>query len=365
MAVAASHRTGDADDFRQFYRAATLAQAHQSVFAHPGFSPDTNTDGAYLPFNRIPSYAEVLRPLASLPYPAARRVWIGLIALAFLGCLWLSPIRRDRFAMALAFSFPVAMSFALGQDIAFILLIVLATARIYATQREFLAGLLASLLAIKFTWLPAVGLVFLAKSRRGTAGLALGIAVQLAVCFAAGGIGWPGEYLASLRRSNLIFEAQGMPNIRGVAASLGLPDGVWVLGTVIVLIWLYRLCGRLSFTDALVVALALGLIASPYGFLYDAVALLPLVAALASLDSWDGWLASAALTPAPWLLLMTDGSLTVLAGSVLAVASAVGGTTRLTRLVTSGRDPRTASVPLHSDPTPRSSPFLLYSRQQD
>jgi len=288
-------------------------------------------EGWYLPYNRIPTYAAALRPLASLPYRAARRIWIAATVLAFLGCVWLSPLRRDHLAIALAFSFPVMITFSLGQDIGFVVLIVLAAARVYETDREFLAGLVASLLAIKLTYLPAVGLVFLAKSRRGSAGLAVGVTIQMALCFAAGGAGWLAEYLASLQKSSVAFEVRRMPNIRGVVTSLGLPDGVWLFCAIAVLIWLFVTCKRLRFSEALIVALALGLIASPYCFVYDAVVLVPLLAVVVSevrIDSWDGLLAGIALTPVPWLLLMTDGSATLLGGGALAVASALAGTLR-------------------------------------
>lgn len=341
MAVAVGYRMGGEDDFRQFYRAATLAQAHESVFAHPSFFPDSKTEGGYLPFNRIPSYAAALRPLASLPYRVARRVWITASVLAFLGCVWLSPVRRDHFAIALAFSFPVAFTFGLGQDIGFVVLIVLAAARVYETDREFLAGLMASLLAIKLTFLPAVGLVFLAKSRRGSAGLALGVAVQMALCFAVGGTGWPLDYFASLQKSSFAFEVRRMPNIRGLVTSLGLPDGVWLIGAIAMFIWLFVACKRLRFTDALIVALALGLIASPYCFLYDAVVLVPLLVAVVSMDSWDGLLAGVALTPVPWLLLMTDSSGALLSGGVLAVASTVAATVRFLKLRNATMDSNT------------------------
>ena len=87
MALAIWQRPDEADDFRLFYRAASLANAHESVFAHPSFSPAANAEGRYLPYYRIPSYAATLRPLAWLPYPQARRVWIAVIAAAFLACI--------------------------------------------------------------------------------------------------------------------------------------------------------------------------------------------------------------------------------------------------------------------------------------
>jgi hypothetical protein len=332
MALAVGHLVSNDDDFRQFYRAATLARAHQDVYTRPSFSPDTNTEGAFLPYNRIPSYAIALAPLASLPYSTARRVWISTGILAFAACLWLFPHIRDRLALAMAFSFPVALTFALAQDIACILLITLAAARIYAADRKFLAGLTASLLAIKFTCLPAVGLVFLAKTRRGTIGLAIGILAQIALSFVIAGPNWPSEYLALLRKSSHAFEVRRMPNIHSISASLGLPDAVWIVAAILTLAWLFTISRRLRFSDALLVALPLGLIASPYGFAYDTVVLLPLLVSVVSMDSLDGMLAGAALTPVPCLLLMTDGTIPLLAGSVLIVASTVAGVSRFAKL---------------------------------
>lgn len=332
MAFAAVHLLANDDDFRQFYRAARLARTHESVFAHPTLSPVTNTEATFLPYNRIPSYAVALEPLAALPYPAARRIWIATSILAFFGCVWLSPVRRDRFAIALAFSFPVALTFVLGQDIGFVVLIALAAARIYSMEREFLAGLVASLLAIKLTYLPAASLVFLTKSRRGSMGMAVGIALQLAVSFAIGGIGWPSEYLAMLRTSLHVFDPRNMPNMRALITSLSLPGGAYLAGAIVLLAWLWWACGRLSLPEALIVGLPLGLIASPYCFLYDSVVLVPLLVSVVSLDSWDGLLAGAALTPIPFFLLMVNSSVSLLVGSVLVVASPVAAAVRFLRL---------------------------------
>ena len=166
--VAAWQRPDSADDFRAFYRGATLMAAHERVYSHPFAFPDKHEDRQFLPFIRIPSYAAALLPFTALPYKAARNAWIALSILACFGCVWLVPSRRDRLSLALAFSFPLAYSFVLGQDIVLVLLIALAAARIYLSQREFAAGLTASLLATKVSYLPAVALVFLAKSRRGS-----------------------------------------------------------------------------------------------------------------------------------------------------------------------------------------------------
>jgi glycosyl transferase family 87 len=331
MAVAAGHFWQGPDDFRQFYRAASLARAHQSVFDRPTFSPATNSESYFLPYNRNPAYALALEPLASLPYATARRVWVVVISLAFMGCVWLFPGRRGQFAMALAFSFPVALTLYLGQDIGFTVLIALAAARVYSTDREFAAGLVASLTAIKFTYLPAVSLVFLAKSRRGSVGLAVGVALQLATSYAMEGVRWPSVYSAQIHRSFEIFAAV-MPNIRTLATLAGLPGAVYVIGGVLLMAWLWLACRRLSLPGALMVALALALIASPYGFAYDCVVIVPLAASVASLDSWEGMLAGSLLTPIPWFMILSPGPVLAPAASVLVVISTLAATGRFLKM---------------------------------
>jgi hypothetical protein len=134
MALAVRERPDSADDFRSFHRAAHLVRSHQNVSSHPSFYPDKQADGVFLPYIRIPSYAATLQPLASLPYNTARSNWLIATALALLGCIWLFQGRRDRLAIALAFSFPLAYTFVLGQDIAFVRLIALAAAYLFSNS---------------------------------------------------------------------------------------------------------------------------------------------------------------------------------------------------------------------------------------
>jgi hypothetical protein len=229
----------------------------------------------------------------------------------------------------------VALTLLLGQDIGLVVLAGLAAARVFkdgSAGREVLAGLVASVVAIKITYLPAVGLVFLARSRRGSVGLAVGLAIQVAVSFAFEGVGWPSEYQALLRKSLQVFNVHDMPNFRAVVMAMSLPGALYLVGAIPILGWLWVACRRLRLPEALVLALALGMIASPYGFVYDAVVTIPLAVSVASVESWDGLLAGAVLTPIPWLLLMTPNPLAPPLGSALAVASTLAGAWRLLQL---------------------------------
>jgi hypothetical protein len=328
IALAVWHRPDDADDFGPFYRAAGLSSAHLGVYSSPTLSPQTNSEGKYLPYLRIPFYAMVLRPLTAMPYATARRVWIGLSVLAVFACVWLFPQERNRLAIALAFSFPLADDLMVGQDICLVLLIVVAAARIYQDGQEFLAGLVASLLGIKVTYLPAAGIVFLARSRRGTWGFLTGSAIEFVLSFPAGGAGWVSEFLTTLRSPLLDIEPQRMLNIRAVTESLSMPAVVYIVAGAVLYVCFWFACKRLSVTDGLMAALALGLIAAPHSKVYDGVVLIPLLVRAASLYSWEGLLAYLALMPGFYLMVLMGKPPAVLAGSAILVLSAVAATWR-------------------------------------
>jgi hypothetical protein len=332
IAFALWFRPADADDFGPFYRAASLASAHRSVYADPSWSPKKNAEGRFLPYLRIPSYAAALRPFAALPYEMARRVWIAALIFAVVACVRLFPVGRNRLAMALAFSFPLADALMVGQDTIFVLLIVLAAARIFSGGREFLAGLIASLLAVKMTWLPAAAMVFLEKSRRGTWGLLTGMAVQLAISFAVGGMGWPAEYLALLRNPLLDPEPGRMLSIRAVAVSLSLPAAVYPVAGVVLYLGFWFACKRLSLADGLTIALALGLIASPHCKVYDAVVLIPLFVKVASLNSWVGVLAYFGLAPVLYVVVLAGPPPILPIGTSLVVVTTLAAAVRLYKM---------------------------------
>jgi hypothetical protein len=313
-------RPADADDFVPFYRAAAHAKAHADVYSQPTSSPAVQTEGKFLPYIRIPSYAAALIPLTALPYPVSRAIWIASLIAALVACIVLDPGgHRSGMALALAFSFPVADALMIGQDIPFVLLIVLAATRIFSMGREFLAGLMASLLGIKVTYLPAVGMVFLANSRRATAGLIAGFAAQLAISFLIGGTNWPAEYLSLLRSPLMDPDPRRMLNVRAVAESLSLPGWLYILAGVALYAAFWFVCRKLTVPDGLTLALALSVIAAPHCKIYDGVALIPLLLRTATLKSWTGRLALVGLMPVLYILVLAGTGWFELAGSSLTV----------------------------------------------
>jgi len=314
------------DDFRSFYTAAELASSHRSVYSQPAIAPDASGEQTFLPYIRIPSYAAALAPLTRLPYSTARRIWMGLQLLALAVCVWLMPGNRARAAIALAFSVPVAYTFVLGQDIGLVLLIVMTAAALASRERDFLAGLAASLICIKISYLPAVGLVFAAKSRRGLLGFVTGVTAQMAGSFAVAGSRWPFEYLALLRNPLLDLEPRRMLSVRAITTSLSLPDVVFVAGILVLFAFLWWAAKRITLAGALLVALPLAVVSSPHCYIYDAVVFIPLLVHVANLTSWSGVLAVLALTPIPYLALMSESAAGLLAGCALLIAAVLAAT---------------------------------------
>jgi len=313
-------RPEGADDFGPFYRAATLA-GHGSVYADATWSPAKSAPGRFLPYLRTPAYAAALKPFTLLPYAVARWIWIAVLIGAALGCVWLFPSGRERLAVALAYSFPLADALMIGQDISLVLLIMLASARMFAVGSEFGAGLVASLVGIKMTYLPAVGIAFLVRSRRGLAGFLTGTAIQLGVSYAVGGVGWLGEYLAQLRSPLLDPAPSRMLNLSEAVHGLALPAGVWMLAAIGLYAAFWFACRRISLPEALIVALPLGMIASPHCKIYDAVVLLPLLVRVASRRSPAGLLAILGLTPVLYLMVLMGPPPVVLAGVLVTIAA--------------------------------------------
>ena len=312
MCAALTRKPDSLDDFRPFYRAASLLGS-PDLFAQQQF----HAKG--LMFLRTPFYAALLYPLGRLDYGRARAIWVGVMAAAFGLSAWLWPGPRPRIALAMCWSVPVLMALAMGQDIALMLLIAAAALRLWQSGRPLAAGLAASLLALKATLFLPVAIVFLARSRRGTCGLLAGAAAQFALCFAIQGPAWIEQYAAAVRSPLLDQVPARMPSL--AAFTSGVPLAVLA---VAVYAWIWRIARRESAAHAMAAALALGIAAAPHCYAYDMAAAIPFLAAPAGCRSARGALAALALSPAPYLLMSLDhpgpGGAAILVAAVLLAA---------------------------------------------
>ncbi len=310
MMAALSFKPEQVDDFLPFYRASRL-------IGDPDLFAQSRLGQTSLMFLRTPFYAWLLRPLGALDYPAARAVWMGLMALALALSVVLWPGPRRRIAIAICWAPPILFAFAQGQDIALVMFVLALTARLWTGGREFAAGLAASLLALKLTFLFPVALVFLARSRRGFCGLALGVAAQFTISFALQGPAWIPEYLAALQSPALDRVPARMPSFRALMPPIPFAGAV-----VLVYAALWRIARRATLAQVLTVALPLGMIAMPHCYVYDVSVAVPLFATVFSPGTFSGILATVALCPIPYLLISQENPTGLGAGLIVAAVLA-------------------------------------------
>ena len=174
------------------------------------------------------------------------------------------PERRWWFAIAMSWSFPLANALMVGQDIGIVLLIGLAAARLFTAGREFTAGLVASLLGIKPVYSPHGRSDVSGEIAEALGDFLIGVAVQTALSFTAGGIGWPREYLAVLWNPLVDPDPARMLSLRAVSLGLSLPAAFWIAGAVALYGGFWFFCRRMPFRECAITALAVSLIASPH-----------------------------------------------------------------------------------------------------
>ena len=313
MAVAMQYRpTGEAfDDFLPTYRATRLLGS-PDMFVQTTFNAQGHM---YL---RTPFYAWLLHPLGMLEYSLASRVWMGLMMAAFALSAWLWPGPRWKTVVAMCWAFPVLSAIGVGQDTALMMLSIAVAARLWTGGREFAAGLVASVVACKISFLLPVGLVFLMRSRRGFGGLACGTALQCAISLAVQGPAWIPQFLAAGECPWLDQFPARMPSVRALFS--GVP---FVAASVAIYGWLLWIVRRLAPAQALTVALPLAVIAAPHCYSYDMAVAVPLLAGVASTRSPRGVLALVALTPAPYLFMALANPHP--AGAAILVAAVLAG----------------------------------------
>jgi hypothetical protein len=247
-------------------------------------------------FVRLPCFALFFRPLAQLPYPAASWLWeaIGLAA----ACACALMLKRPELV---AWSLPLLMALAEGQDLPLILLAIAASGMLLRKRRPVVAGAIASLCLAKYHLFLLIPVWICARKQwRFAKGLAAGSAGLLALSFVAGGWRWPIEYLALIRQPSTNTYPEVMPNLHSVFGSAPLElAGVLVLGAAV---WF---ASRKGSALGFAAALAAGVLAAPHAYMADGALMIP--AAVIVLNKAAGWLKPATLylaSPIPWVLLM-------------------------------------------------------------
>ena len=226
-------------------------------------------------FVRIPFCAVLHRPLAVLPYYVALRCWLVILFAALVGFLFAWNVTDRKMAlMACGWSLPILFDFAFGKDTTVLILVLAVAFRLYS-RRPAAAGLVLSLLAIKYHLFFLLPLVIIGQRRwKIAAGFACGAAVITALSFWAGGLDWPVRLIGLLGAQSKPHEYL-MPNIRGLLAPLTdlfLPELVLDLA-VAILVW--SIIRRADFVYGMAAVLVGGLLVSHHAAVYDCVVLIP------------------------------------------------------------------------------------------
>lgn len=304
------------NDFLQLYAGAKLARTPQLYDAEAAWRIHRDAVGYRLPsvvHTRLPFYSFLLQPLAWLSYPAA--YWTFLI-LNFLGIFWFCWrffSATPAYAFLVASFPPLFVAILGGNDLGLVLALLGGGILLLRGNRDFAAGLLLSLCAIKFhlfVFVPAV--LWITGRRRALAGGLAGTTFLLALSFAVQGAGWPQRYLDLLRNPLIHPQVQAMPNLHGLMQTL-LPSVatpatliVSALTAVVVIACAWR--RRDDWQSALALALLGGLLVSWHCYIQDAVLLLPVLVLLVPSRPPAAVLAPFALTFLPFTFWMLSAS---------------------------------------------------------
>jgi hypothetical protein len=285
---------GTDDDFVGIYAAARLAgtghlfDVDRITSLEANYQPKPHS----LPFLRLPIYALAWKPLTWLSYPMARSFW-GLLNLAAMVAGVLLWPGGGKWAKALVLcSYPFVYNLILGQDTAIFLLFAILGCRLMEKNRNWAAGGLISLCAIKFHLALLLPVALIAKRKWGAACGAAGGLLALVALSSIEGIDWPIREFRSIQGER-IGPAE-MPTFFGFS--------VWfrghelieiVLGFVLAALVLWIILRSPNMWTAMAAALAGGLLVSHHAYLYDAVVLMPLL--LLTLESGRGWRVAAIL----------------------------------------------------------------------
>jgi len=267
----------------------------------------------------------LLKPLTLLPYLTAYGVFF---ALSLASIVWFV-IRFSKECAVLplyaSFSLTVAALLLEGQDTPFLLVFLGAHILLSRQKRDFLAGLVLSLCAIKFHLFLLVPLLLLMKKRwRTLAGAAAGTGFLFVLGVVVAGADSSRQYLNTLRNPWINFSAEMMPNIHGLLTSLhASPVAEIGLVVAVVLAFLWNCQESDNYERLFALSLLCGLLVSYHSGIGDGILLLVVFALVIPSGSRPLRVALAVtLSPIPWFLGLPIGVvLPLLMLLILALAS--------------------------------------------
>jgi hypothetical protein len=261
-------------------------------------------------FIRPPFYALLMSPVARLSFPSAFLLWRVLTLLAIVGfiCMW--PGDALVATAACAWSLPLAATFTVGQDVAFLLVAIMAGYRLLHRNCQFLAGVAFGLCAIKFHLFLLLPLLLIRRKMwRTMLGLATVAVVFFLASFLAAGPRWIQTYRAALQDKRMNPYPWNMVNLNGLFND----DPLWVIPVSLAVVgacWYFIVVSPIKVS--LPVIIAGGVLITPHNTICDGLLFLPaLLLARHSQMPVSRALALFALTP--FYLLSLTGRVKTLA----------------------------------------------------
>ena len=289
---------GRSSDFAAFYAGAHLVGEGRLYAPDALHSAERLHTGAYSPehgYVRLPFHAALLWPLSRLEYPTAQAAWhlIRIAALVGFVVLWPLPGSALRLLWT-CLCLPVFAAFINGQDTPLLLLALAAAVHLHQDGKARTGGLVFSLCAIKFHLFFLLPIWIVARREgRFAQGLAAGGALLLLFSFAAAGANWPVEWFRVATASDFSPGLGLMPNVHGVALSMGLGVGVEIVAGIGAAAATWFVARRGDFYLSLACCLACGLLVSHHAYLADMAILLPAALGVVS-DRYSGPIKAAA-----------------------------------------------------------------------
>jgi hypothetical protein len=170
-----------------------------------------------LSFIRPPFYSVLLKPLGRLPYKTAYAIFTAINVAVFVLFLWLYAREYRETLILAAFSVPMLVSFANGQDTPLVAALAGIASWLAMRRRDFLAGLVLSLAAIKFHLLLLVPVALILHKRwRFLAGGLTGGLALCATALAGEGLDSPLRMLSALSNPAVHPGAEQMTTLRNL-----------------------------------------------------------------------------------------------------------------------------------------------------
>jgi hypothetical protein len=294
-----------ATDYSPFYAAGRLLGSPHIYDPAAIFDVLDRTVGchaAWAVWIKPPFYAAFMWPLAQLPFDWALWIWRALGVCALAGFVWLWPGNRFAAAAMLAWFLPVAANFTAGQDVAFVLLFVMAGYRLVERRRLFAAGLVLGLCAVKFHLFLFLPVLLIQKRLwRTCAGAATTATVLAGLSFAAGGPHWIPHYLAALRTLGPFYDSGGFayPNLRCLFHGYS-PAFFLAAAFTLLIVWL--LIRSASLAHAFAAVIIGGLLLAPHSTLCDLTLLAPVMLPAAARSGLARYPSLLLMTPLPALI---------------------------------------------------------------